>query len=308
MEKIEDRIDFYIGDLRQDTPVDEKWIMSKSAGYKKASSNPRNGHAELLAQIRKVSDKPFYFSHQEIKRPAPAYVLLRSRIASSGVLINSLYYDRMWGDFYNPPKDIPFNQKKNAVFWRGAPSGATNGYWVDNTPLKRAHRFDLVKKHYKNHDIGFTRLIDDSAQKFQKLHGEDGSKYVKTPMSKEKFLHYKYIISVEGNDNDSGLRWKLNSNSLVIMPKPVSQTWLMEDKLKPNIHYIRVSNDWSDLDEKIEWCNSNQKQCMDIIKNAQEYMKQFLDAKKEQELELKVLRRYFDLISHSEQDLADRWG
>ena len=297
MEKIEDRIDFYIGDLKKDTILDPKWIMYNSKGYIKASADPACGHAELLAQIRKVSSKPFYFMFQEITSFAPPYVLLRSRVSSSGVLINSLYYDRMWSDLYNPPQDLPFNQKKSAVFWRGAPSGGGGGWFNKNNKIDRAYRFNLVKKHHKNHDIGFCRLKPFQREQFQKHYGEDGADYVKTSESKKVFLQYKYIISVEGNDNDSGLRWKLNSNSLVIMPKPVSQTWLMEDKLEPNVHYIQVSNDWSDLDEKIEWCNSNQEQCMDIVKNAQEYMKQFLDAEKEQELELNVLQKYFDLIS-----------
>ena len=33
----------------------------------------------------------------------------------------------------------------------------------------------------------------------------------------KEFLKYKYILSVEGNDKDSGINWNLNSNSVVLM-------------------------------------------------------------------------------------------
>ena len=64
------------------------------------------------------------------------------------------------------------------------------------------------------------------------------NKYVKGKCNISKFLQYKYILSIEGNDKDSGLNWKLNSNSLVLMAKPRVTSWLMETKLIPNYHYI----------------------------------------------------------------------
>ena len=50
--------------------------------------------------------------------------------------------------------------------------------------------------------------------------------------SVEEILKYKYIISAPGNDKDSGLQWKLASNSIVLMPKPLTESWFMESKLE----------------------------------------------------------------------------
>ena len=41
------------------------------------------------------------------------------------------------------------------------------------------------------------------------------NKFVKGKCNIQEFLKYKYILSIEGNDKDSGLNWKLNSNSVV---------------------------------------------------------------------------------------------
>jgi len=120
-------------------------------------------------------------------------------------------------------------------------------------------------------------------------------KYVKGESSIHDFLKYKYILSIEGNDKDSGINWKLNSNSLVLMAKPSVVSWLMEDTLIPDYHYILLKDDFSDLEEKLEWCNNNQDKCKQIINNANIYMKQFSDIKKEEEIEIDVINKYFEL-------------
>jgi len=47
----------------------------------------------------------------------------------------------------------------------------------------------------------------------------------------EEMLNYKYILSVEENDKDGGIQWKLNSNSLLLMSKSRVISWLTETKL-----------------------------------------------------------------------------
>ena len=117
----------------------------------------------------------------------------------------------------------------------------------------------------------------------------------KGPSSPSTFLTNKYLLSIEGNDKDSGLNWKLNSNSIVLMPKPRVTTWLMETCLIPNFHYILLNDDFSDLHEKYIWCNNNQKKCKDIINNANLYMKQFENKRLEEQLQTDVINKYFEL-------------
>lgn len=210
---------------------------------------------------------------------------------TSSLLLRCYNFHRHWDNYYNKPKDIPFEKKKNVVFWRGTSTGSSKHFSAKNWDPRPANRFTLVENWFNKTndiDVGFSFIHRDWLKpKYQK--------YVKGSCDVNHFLKFKYILSIEGNDKDSGLNWKLNSNSLVFMAKPRVTTWLMETTLIPNKHYILLNDDFSDLQEKLEWCNNNQDKCIEIIKNANQFMKQFSDNKMEQYLEIAVLNTYFRL-------------
>ena len=82
------------------------------------------------------------------------------------------------------------------------------------------------------------------------------------------------------------------------MAKPTVSSWLMETTLIPNYHYVLLKDDFSDLEEKFEWCEKNQDKCKQIIKNANTFMNQFICDTKEKNLEKKVLNLYFSKIAN----------
>ena len=179
--------------------------------------------------------------------------------------------------------DIPFINKTNKLVWRGVSTG---------NPDRPGNRFNLVEKWYNNTqnlNIGFSSICQGR---------EKYNKYVKGNISIEELIKYKYILSVEGNDKDSGSNWKLNSNSVIFMPKPRYISWLMESKLIPNYHYILVKDDFSDLLEKYKWCENNQDKCIEIIKNAKTYMNQFSNLDRERAIEDVVIKTYLDKINN----------
>jgi hypothetical protein len=155
-------------------------------------------------------------------------------------------------------------------------------------------RFLLILKWFnkdENINIGFSNVCKNKTRFF---------KYVKGTCNVSEFLKYKYILSVEGNDKDSGLNWKLNSNSLVLMPSPKVCSWLMETTLIPNYHYVLLKDDFSNLKEKLIWCNHNPHLCKEIINNAHIFMKQFSNLTSELELEKRVINKYFELLDNAE--------
>ena len=81
------------------------------------------------------------------------------------------------------------------------------------------------------------------------------------------------------------------------MPKPTITSWLMETTLIPNYHYMLLKDDYSDLEEKLHWCNNNQDKCTQIIRNANFFMDQFNNEIVESYIEDKVLSKYFDLVN-----------
>lgn len=208
---------------------------------------------------------------------------------NDGVLLRSLNKKRHWGYLKEKPIDsLPFTKKKNIAIWRGSTTG-------DFKML--ANRFQLVQKWFRTStvvDVGFTNIVQDPKNYGEFFEKNDISKYTSSEMSPSKLLDYKYIISVRGNDKDSGLNWKLASRSVVFMARPTVNSWLMESELIPNVHYVLLKDDFSDIVEKVQWANENTNLMREISRNARKYMKQFEDVSREKSIELEVVKRYVE--------------
>lgn len=112
-------------------------------------------------------------------------------------------------------------------------------------------------------------------------------------LSKQEQLKYKFIISLEGNDVATNLKWIMASNSIALTPKLQYETWFMESKLVPNEHFALLNDDFSNLFDVMDNLLSNEKLSKQIIKNANEYTKVFFDEKLETLLNILVLAKYF---------------
>lgn len=107
-------------------------------------------------------------------------------------------------------------------------------------------------------------------------------------------LDYKFILCLEGNDVASNLKWVMSSNSLAVMPKPKYETWFMEGTLIPNYHYVLIKDDYSDLEERMNYYIENTDEALKIIENAHKYIDQFKNKDREDLINLLVLKKYFE--------------
>ena len=194
---------------------------------------------------------------------------------------------RHWEGVVRQMKDktyIPWHNKKNKAIWRGA---QTNRFTPANPRLVLVKRFI----HHEKIDAGFVNVNWMEVDNFSK-------KYIKgSRMSIAEMLTYKYIISLEGNDIATNLSWILYSNSLVIMPVPIRETWLLESCLIPWVHFVPISATLDDLEEKIEWCIANDDKCQQIVENASVYISNFLDFEEEAKLSTRVMEAYFNRMT-----------
>ena len=91
---------------------------------------------------------------------------------TSSVLLRSYNFDRHWGNYYNKPKDIPFEKKKNVVFWRGVSTGSSKHFSAKNWDPRPANRFTLVENWFNKTndiDVGFSFIHRDWLKpKYQK--------------------------------------------------------------------------------------------------------------------------------------------
>jgi hypothetical protein len=110
-------------------------------------------------------------------------------------------------------------------------------------------------------------------------------------------LDYKFIMSLEGNDVASNLKWVMSSNSIAVTPRLRRETWFMEGTLIPDYHYIEVRDDFSDLEERLRYYIDHPDEAEAIIRHAHEFVSQFKNRQREQLISLLVLKKYFDITN-----------
>ncbi len=168
-----------------------------------------------------------------------------------------------------------FESKKDMLVWRGK----------CYTPHRQKFIQKFIQEFYNKEfcNVGQTNTK-----------GETNLPWQKKKMKLNEQLEYKFILAIEGNDVASNLKWVMSSNSLAFMPKPKYETWFMEGTLIPNHHYVLLKDDYSDLEEKIDYYSSHISEAAQIIKNAHAYIAQFKDRKREDTISLLVLKKYFE--------------
>ena len=122
------------------------------------------------------------------------------------------------------------------------------------------------------------------------------NQFVKGEKSIKELLKNKFLISLEGNDVATGLKWMLASNSVVFMPIPTMESWVLESQLKPWVHYVPLLFDGSDLLEKVSHGIANPDQMMNIVKNAKSYIKKFLNFYNQEDKAVDELKYYSDRV------------
>ncbi|WP_163556808.1 glycosyl transferase family 90 [Helicobacter suis] len=173
-----------------------------------------------------------------------------------------------------PPVNLPFSAKKDMLFFRGA--------------SLQPHRIAFLQRYF-NHplmDLGHvgTTLNDSKLEQ------------ILLPLSKPRasiarHLEYKFILSLEGYDVTSNLKWILSSNSIALMPAPKFESFFLESQLIPNVHYILIKDDYSDVQAQLKFFSTRPRDCLRIIAHANAYVQTFL--KLEKLVAFLVIRKYF---------------
>ncbi|WP_063656468.1 glycosyl transferase family 90 [Aliivibrio fischeri] len=276
---------------------DQEYIKSRVDYYNQLSKPFSLTHTEATAisRFKKTGGTTYYFDlFKVIKAFTPSYILkyvngdvtdvptepsfvksrpLHTNNANSVMLkLNAIRH-------YVFIKDSKaFAEKKNMLVWRGA------GF--------RENRKRLLQKyvHHTQCNLGESRPI--SADPHMK-------EFKKEPLTIEEQLKYKFILSLEGRDVATNLKWIMSSNSLCFTPKLRYETWFMEGKLQAGIHFVEVKDDFSDLIEKMDYYTKHEDEALEIIKNANQWVEQFKDSKREKLISLLVAQKYFDLSGQS---------
>lgn len=179
--------------------------------------------------------------------------------------------------FHIPPDTISFEDKQPRAVWRGS----------DHNPKRVA----LVRR-YHDHplfDVGYTNV-------------PSGDPHHAPFLSPGRQMAYRYIISIEGNDVATNLKWILASNAVCLMPAPVYETWFMEGRLEAGRHFVQVADDFADVEEKVRYYENHPDAARAIVRNANAHVAQFLNPEREKALSLMVVYKYFAMTGQMELD------
>lgn len=170
-----------------------------------------------------------------------------------------------------------WSYKKNATIYRG-----------DLGPRKQNRT--VFMNMFGN---GQSEMVDAASTNVVEEHPE----WHKEKMTIGEHLDYKFIMSLEGNDVASNLKWVMSSNSIAVTPRLTQETWFMEGQLVPNYHFIEVKEDFSDLEERLQYYIDHPGEAEAIIRHAHEYVNQFRDKERENLISLLVLKKYFEITN-----------
>jgi len=158
----------------------------------------------------------------------------------------------------------PWKTKKAKAFWRGSTTGGI--YYPANYHIfPRVKLVQLSKKYPDILDAKFNKIVQDGGNIQSIFTNLD---YIGNTINISDHIQYKYQILIDGNSAAwTRCWWQLHSNSVILKQNSNYLQWYHE-LLKPYVHYIPFDYFCSDLIEKIQWAQDNDKKAQEIVKNA----------------------------------------
>ncbi|ATY66615.1 hypothetical protein A9K55_001055 [Cordyceps militaris] len=172
---------------------------------------------------------------------------------------------------YTGSHDIPWDQKSNKLYWAGSTSGAfsAEGRWnqyhrqrfvefaqnqkrTEHFYLKNAHgQLKRSVSRYWNsrlYDVAFTRVFQCESQDCR----EQRSYFdMKSWADKDEAMRFKLTFDMDGN-GISGRYYKLLASNSAPLKQTLLREW-HDDRLKPWVHYIPVSQGMEELPELVQY-------------------------------------------------------
>ncbi len=179
--------------------------------------------------------------------------------------------------FHMPADAQPFADKRPMAVWRGDLNNAIRARFLEA--------------------VGNLAICDAGSPK-----SDAPPQFRKPFLSIGQQQRYRYIVSLEGNDVATNLKWIMSSNSLCLMPPPTYETWFAEAQLEPDVHYVPLAPDFSDLAERVHHLEKHPAEAQRIVAAANAYCRKFADERAEQAIGLLVLYKYFVLSGQIEPD------
>jgi hypothetical protein len=219
--------------------------------------DPRAKFSYVFGDVREVPPYPAFVKSRPIHGDNANSVLMK---------LNKIRHFNFVSDRYRT------DEKKNILVWRGK-------------CRKPGARMSFLERYIDKpgFDVG---AVSNT--------GRGRPDITRSYMPVERQLEYKFILSIEGVDVASNLKWIMSSNSIAVSAPMKFETWFMEGTLVPGVHFVALKDDFSDVEEKMEYYNSHPREAKEIVENANRYVAQFLNPAVERKIALLVFEKYLE--------------
>ena len=204
----------------------------------------------------------------------PVFTKARRVATRCGTLL-PLNQARHWLDILPTPQTlVPWAQKLERLVWRGSPNGNVRRRFVHNLSAQ-------------GHDVAWASFtfkfgsIDPSKNTIAAKARELWAAWRRTeeekalPLLRRQLMGFKYVLSLEGNDVATDLKWLMAHNSVIFMPTPRAESWLMEGLLQPWVHYVPLDSP-AHAAQRLEWARAHDTECQQIVANANVWVRRVL--------------------------------
>lgn len=135
---------------------------------------------------------------------------------------------------------------------------------------------------------------NSTRERFWAMHSQGAFPLVDSPpnqLSIKEQLGYKYILDINGwTTTWDATPWKLASGSLMLKVDGDWEQWYYP-MMKPNVHYIPVKRDLSDLNAQIEWCMAHDAEAAAIAAAGEKFIREMMRPEVVLEHAVKNIRR-----------------
>jgi hypothetical protein len=207
-----------------------------------------------------VRNNMYSVSFGKRKNEAPAVTLIPDIF-----FLNSHGYQALRNAVHS--KTLPsWNARKDVIFWRG--SATTRGVSSTGAAVERLDQIPRVElcvllRGVANADAAICAPFGFQFDPNSAMEWFTEERIFRPAVAPVSMAQYRYLIDIDGVANAWGFFEKLLLGSCILKVKSDYEQWFY-DMITAWDHFVPVSEDLSDLIEKIDWCRKNVEKAAEI--------------------------------------------
>lgn len=256
-------------------------------------------HAALLHLLKVACShglpnmRLFLSTNEGYRRRVPTPIFLWNK-RPQDALLHYPYWSLLWGrdaaDIFN---HVPWDKREPRAHWRGSTTGG--GMTLDT--FNESVRVTVARTCNARPDLceaGITNVVQVGPGVAEAIQDSIG---ILPPLPMSNWTKFKYQIVLDGNVSPSSRMATLMQSGSVLLKQNSWHTEFFYHLMVPWVHYVPIADNLSDLEEKIEWLQKNDKFAADISQAGMRFHRNFLTSQHVRQYYATLLTKYADKLN-----------